>query len=71
MEETDFFKVVHTARALRRLKPDPVPDDVIAKIIDAGVRAPTGSNLQTGASSSSRMRSAAAESPTHTVLRWK
>jgi len=46
MEETDFFKVVHTARALRRLKPDPVPDDVIAKIIDAGVRAPTGSNLQ-------------------------
>jgi len=46
MEETDFFKVVHTARALRRLKPDPVPDDVIAKIIDAGVRAATGSNLQ-------------------------
>ncbi len=46
MEETDFFKVVHTARALRRLKPDPVPDDVIAKVIDAGVRAPTGSNLQ-------------------------
>jgi nitroreductase len=46
MEEMGVFQAMHTARALRRLKPDPVPDDVIAKIIDAGVRAPTGSNLQ-------------------------
>jgi nitroreductase len=46
MDEMRIFQAVHTARALRRLKPDPVPDDAIAKIIDAGVRAPTGSNLQ-------------------------
>src|SRR5271157_1666158 len=46
MEEMGLFQTIHTARALRRLKPDPVPDEVIAKIIDAGVRAPTGSNLQ-------------------------
>jgi nitroreductase len=46
MEEMGVFQAMHTARALRRLKPDPVPDDLIAKIIDAGVRAPTGSNLQ-------------------------
>jgi nitroreductase len=37
---------MHIARALRRLKPDPVPDELIEKIVDAGVRAPTGSNLQ-------------------------
>ena len=46
MEEMGLFQTIHTARALRRLKPDPVPDDVIAKVIDAAVRAPTGSNLQ-------------------------
>jgi nitroreductase len=46
MDEMGIFQAMHTARALRRLKPDPVPDDAIAKIIDAGVRAPTGSNLQ-------------------------
>jgi nitroreductase len=46
MEEMNVFQAIHTARALRRLKPDPVPDELIAKIVDAGVRAPTGSNLQ-------------------------
>jgi nitroreductase len=46
MDEMGVFKAIHEARALRRLKPDPVPDEAIAKIIDAGVRAPTGSNLQ-------------------------
>jgi nitroreductase len=46
MDEMGVFQAMHTARALRRLKPDPVPDELIAKIIDAGVRAPTGSNLQ-------------------------
>ena len=46
MDEMGVFQTIHTARALRRLKPDPVPDDVIAKVIDAAVRAPTGSNLQ-------------------------
>jgi nitroreductase len=46
MEEMGVFHAMHIARALRRLKPDPVPDDAIEKIIDAGVRAPTGSNLQ-------------------------
>jgi len=46
MEEMGIFQTMHIARALRRLKPDPVPDELIARIIDAGVRAPTGSNLQ-------------------------
>jgi nitroreductase len=46
MDQMGVFQAMHTARALRRLKPDPVPDEVIAKVVDAGVRAPTGSNLQ-------------------------
>jgi nitroreductase len=46
MAEMGLFETIHTARALRRLKPDPVPDDVIAQVMDAAVRAPTGSNLQ-------------------------
>ena len=33
-------------RAMRRLKPDAVPDELIRKIIDAGLRAPTGGDAQ-------------------------
>jgi nitroreductase len=46
MDEIGIFQAMHSARALRRLKPDPVPDDAIAQIINAAVWAPTGSNLQ-------------------------
>ncbi|MSQ13304.1 MAG: nitroreductase family protein [Dehalococcoidia bacterium] len=42
----DFFDVVHTQRSIRRFKPDSVPDDALWKILDATVRAPSGSNLQ-------------------------
>ncbi len=42
----DILQVMHTMRAMRRLKPDPVPDQLIAKILDAGVCAPSGQNLQ-------------------------
>lgn len=41
-----FFEVLHTTRALRRLKPDPVPDDVLFQLIDAAIRAPSGQNAQ-------------------------
>jgi len=37
--DAPIFEVMRTMRAMRRLKPDPVPDDVIARIVDAGVRA--------------------------------
>ena len=36
----DVFEALYSARAMRRLKPDPVPPEVIARIVDAGVRAP-------------------------------
>jgi nitroreductase len=36
----DVFEALYTTRAMRRLKPDPVPPEVIAQIVDAGIRAP-------------------------------
>ena len=45
-EETDLFHVIHTTRAMRRLKPDPVPDALIRRILEAGVAAANGSNRQ-------------------------
>jgi nitroreductase len=46
MQDMSLSETIHSARALRHFKPDQVPDAVLAKLIDAGVRAPTGSNLQ-------------------------
>ena len=43
---TDVFEIMHTTRAMRRLKPDPVPDALIAKILQAGACAPNGGNTQ-------------------------
>ncbi len=42
----DFFEVVATQRATRRLKPDPIPDDAIDRILRAASRAPSGGNRQ-------------------------
>ncbi len=43
---TDIFEILHTTRAMRRLKPDPVPDDLIRKILLAGQAAANGGNTQ-------------------------
>ncbi len=42
----DFFEVATTQRAMRRLKPDPIPDSLIRQILDAAVCAPSGGNRQ-------------------------
>jgi nitroreductase len=42
----EFFDLVGNVRAMRRLKPDPVPPELIHKILNAGVQAPSGQNLQ-------------------------
>ena len=44
--ETDLFEIMQTTRAMRRLKPDPVPDELIRKILEAGICAPNGGNTQ-------------------------
>lgn len=45
-DTTNLFETMQTMRAMRRLKPDPVPDALIRKILEAGVCAPNGSNSQ-------------------------
>jgi nitroreductase len=42
----DVFEIMHSTRAMRRLKPDPVPDELIAKILNAGLCAANGGNTQ-------------------------
>ena len=46
MSEIGLFEVMYSARALRRLKPDPVPDEIITRILDAAIRAPSAGNSQ-------------------------
>jgi len=41
-----LFEAMYTARAIRRLKSDPVPNEIITKVLDAAIRAPSGSNNQ-------------------------
>src|SRR5436305_14971376 len=42
----DLFEVIRTTRSMRRLKADPVPPELIRQILDAGVCAPSGGNMQ-------------------------
>ena len=42
----DVYEALYTTRAMRRVKTDPIPLDVQAKILDAAIRAPTGGNTQ-------------------------
>jgi nitroreductase len=41
----DIYEALYTTRAMRRLKPDPIPYDVQARILDAAIRAP---NIEQG-----------------------
>ena len=45
-QEPGLFEVLYTCRAMRRLKPDPVPRELLLKLIDAANQAPSGSNMQ-------------------------
>jgi nitroreductase len=42
----DLFEIIRTTRSMRRLKPDPVPNELIRKTLEAGVCAPSGGNMQ-------------------------
>jgi nitroreductase len=47
LKSQNVFDIMHTTRAMRRLKPDPVPDELIVKILAAGTKAANGGNFQT------------------------
>ena len=44
--EIRLFEAIYSQRAIRRLKPDPVPDDLIHKLIESATKAPSGGNSQ-------------------------
>ena len=39
-------EAIYSLRAIRRHKPDPIPDDDIQVILDAAIQAPNGGNMQ-------------------------
>jgi nitroreductase len=42
----DLFEALHTTRAVRRFRSDPVTDDEIRSCLEAAVQAPSGGNIQ-------------------------
>jgi nitroreductase len=42
----ELFEVMSTQRAMRRLKPDPVPDSIVQQILSMALYAPSGGNRQ-------------------------
>jgi hypothetical protein len=47
----DLFEIIQTTRSMRRLKPDPVPNELIRKILEAGVCARVAATFSAGGSS--------------------
>ena len=45
-EDLPLLEGIRTTRAIRRLKPDPVPPALIRKLCEAGTFAPSGGNRQ-------------------------
>ena len=49
LPEIGLFEAIYSARAIRRFRPDPVPEELIRKILDTAIRAPSGGNAQSWA----------------------
>jgi nitroreductase len=46
MPTIELYEAMRTLRAVRRLRPDPVPDAVLRRVLEAASWAPTGGNAQ-------------------------
>jgi nitroreductase len=42
----DIFETIHSARAIRHFRSDPVPREIITRILDAAIQAPSAGNGQ-------------------------
>ncbi len=42
----ELYQAMSTLRAVRRLRPDPIPEDVLERVFSAATWAPTGGNVQ-------------------------
>ena len=45
-DELGLYEAMRTLRAVRKLRPDPIPDAVLRRLIEAASWAPTGGNVQ-------------------------
>jgi nitroreductase len=45
-DEMGLFEAMYSQRAIRRLKPDPVPDELVHRLIEAATKAPSGGNRE-------------------------
>lgn len=45
-DDPGLFECMYSMRAMRRLKPDPVPEAMVERILEAATRAPSGQNTQ-------------------------
>ena len=45
-QDMNLIEAMSTLRAVRRLKPDPIPDEVLDRVLQAAAWAPTGGNAQ-------------------------
>ena len=46
MSEIDLYEAMSTLRAVRRLRTDPIPEDVLGRVLQAATWAPSGGNVQ-------------------------
>jgi nitroreductase len=46
MSGHDLFEIMRTTRSMRRLKPDTVPEALVRQVLEAGICAANGGNLQ-------------------------
>ncbi|MEO0189831.1 MAG: nitroreductase family protein, partial [candidate division WOR-3 bacterium] len=42
----EFYEVIRKRRSVRKYRPDPIPEDVLNRILDAGRIAPSAKNIQ-------------------------
>ncbi|HXC28409.1 MAG TPA: nitroreductase family protein [Stellaceae bacterium] len=46
MDDIGLFEAIHSARSIRKLSPDPVPDALITRVLEAATQAPSAGNAQ-------------------------
>ena len=61
--EPGIFEIMHTCRAMRKLKPDPVPEELLVRLITLPTRRHPARTRSRRATSWYVMRSSAAASP--------
>ncbi len=44
--DAGIFEVMYSCRSMRRLRPDPIPEEVLIKLVEAGIQAPSSANAQ-------------------------